>query len=76
LCIKIQTSCGKSPSEIHNELQGIRGDSTVDCYTISCWVSETIQVTERLPTVMDYTYIVINSLLKEDCHMMWKLPLK
>jgi len=37
--IKIETLCGKNPTEIHSALREVCGKQTVDCSTVSHWAT-------------------------------------
>jgi hypothetical protein len=74
--IKIETLRGKNPTEIHNALHEVCGDSVVDRSTVSWWASsfcegqvsiEDNPRTRQPVTAMDDTSVVIvGTLLEED----------
>ena len=74
--IKIETLRGKTPTEIHNALHEVCGDSVVDRSTVSRWSSHfcegRVSIQDdprngRPVTAMDDTSVaVVNTLLEED----------
>ena len=73
--IKIETFRGKIPTEIHNALHEVCGDSVVDCSTVSLWASrfregrESVQDNARSGrpvTATDDTFVVIVSTMMEE----------
>jgi len=74
--IKIETLRGKTPTEIHNALHEVCGDSVVDRSTVSRWSSRfregRVSIQDdprngRPVTAMDDTSVsIVNTLLEED----------
>ena len=74
--IKIETLRGKTPTEIHNALHEVCGDSVVDRSTVSRWASrfregrESVQDNPRsgrpVTATDDTSVVIVSTLLEED----------
>jgi len=74
--VNIETLRGKNPTEIHNALYEVCGDSVVDRITVSRWVSRfrkgwvSIQNDPRSGRPVKATYdtsvVIVSTLLEED----------